>query len=245
MKIIYLILFYLLFCQGNAFTQPANDDPCGAITIPVSIGDLLGQNCNPTTAYGWSGSTLTSATPNPSCFATGYSNIRDVWYKLLVPASGKLQITVGAFFTHYLIAYNPAVCSATLTFSEISCLTYPGAYVPGIMNLTSLAPGSTIFLRVMRTTEAVNSISNIYMCAAEVLDIPIVDNSTRIGVGTLRPLAKLDVAGTAIVRDSLLVTNNIETRGNLKSKTIQLSGGANRGYILQSDTSGNASWVTP
>ncbi|AYQ31476.1 tail fiber domain-containing protein [Runella sp. SP2] len=51
--------------------------------------------------------------------------------------------------------------------------------------------------------------------------------SGNVGVGTSSPTAKLDV------------------NGNAKAKSIQLSDGAQNGYILQSDASGNASWVSP
>ncbi|MEO6455380.1 MAG: hypothetical protein ABIN97_14970 [Ginsengibacter sp.] len=245
MKFVFFFFSCILFFTANLFAQPANDDACGAINIPVNPGDILGQNCTPTTVYSWSAATLTGATPNPSCIATGLSNIRDVWYKLIVPSSGKLQISVKATQAHYLVAYRPALCTATLTFSEIACYAYPGVDAIGIMSLSSLTPSGTIYLRIMRSTNAANPNSSILMCAAGLLNIPVIDNSKRVGIGSSNPLAKLDVVGTAIIRDSLLVSNNIETRGNLKAKTIQLTNGANNGNLLRSDANGNASWVTP
>ncbi|MBB3841150.1 hypothetical protein FHS57_005171 [Runella defluvii] len=51
--------------------------------------------------------------------------------------------------------------------------------------------------------------------------------SGNVGVGTSSPTAKLEV------------------NGNAKAKSIQLSDGAQNGYILQSDANGNASWANP
>jgi hypothetical protein len=49
----------------------------------------------------------------------------------------------------------------------------------------------------------------------------------NVGVGTLTPVAKLDVAGSA------------------KANKIQLTDGATDGYVLKSDAAGNAAWVSP
>lgn len=55
----------------------------------------------------------------------------------------------------------------------------------------------------------------------------IIDSNGKVGIGTSNPAEKLDVEG--------------------KSKTteFQMTNGANNGYVLQSDESGNGSWVTP
>ena len=216
MKSIYVITICILFFAKNINAQPANDEPCNAATIPV-ITDVLGQNCTPTT-YSWTGATLTGATPNPSCVTNLPSNIRDVWYKVTMPSSGKLEIRIIALVSYFLVAYS-GVCTATISLNELSCLTYPGGNATSVMTLASLAPGTTIYLRITRATALPLSNGSILMCASEVL--PAVDNSTRVGVGTTSPLAKLDVAGTVIIRDSLLVTNSIETGSNLKAVSIE------------------------
>lgn len=53
----------------------------------------------------------------------------------------------------------------------------------------------------------------------------IFDNGTNIGIGTTSPSAKLDVAGTT------------------KTANLQMTAGANNGYVLKSDANGNATWV--
>ncbi|RYE17291.1 MAG: hypothetical protein EOP51_24170, partial [Sphingobacteriales bacterium] len=78
-------------CASN--TGAFADDPCNAGYFPVAAGDPLGQACMPTRAFTWAGATLTPAVPNPSCLQNmPAADIRDVWFKVKVPATGKLQI---------------------------------------------------------------------------------------------------------------------------------------------------------
>jgi len=52
-------------------------------------------------------------------------------------------------------------------------------------------------------------------------------STANVGIGTSAPSQKLEVVGTT------------------KTTGLQVTGGANSGYVLQSDASGNASWVNP
>lgn len=240
-RLILLFSFLLCYCY-QSFAQPVNDDPCGAITIPVSSPDFTGNNCSASTTYSWTNATLTAATPNPSCAASGFSYIRDVWYKLTVPASGKIQFTLNAALPVFLTFYNASSCSSTLTFSEIKCLPYTTTTRDSIVSLSSLTVGASIFLRVARTFEMPNPTGSIYLCAAESISTPAIDNSKRIGIGTNQPLAKLDVVGTTIIRDSLQVGKSIETQTQLITRDIQIKNNAGADKILVSDAAGNGQW---
>jgi hypothetical protein len=242
MKVVCLITACILLPIINMFAQALNDEPCNATTIPVNL-DVLGQSCTLST-YSWTGATLTAATPNPSCVVSGASNVRDVWFKVTIPASGKLQITIKASQAYFLVAYK-GVCTSTINLIELSCSSYPGGDIMQNMQLTSLAPGTVIYLRVTRPTSIAIPIGSISLCALEVLEILAIDNIKKVGIGTTSPLAKLDVVGTVIIRDSLLVANSIETRSDLKAKTLQVTSGAVNGSILQADANGKASWVSP
>jgi hypothetical protein len=59
----------------------------------------------------------------------------------------------------------------------------------------------------------------------------IVSSSGAVGIGTATPAYPLDVAGNANVS------------GNIYTAGFRMTNGANANYIMQSDASGNASWV--
>lgn len=242
-SLIIILLIQLVLFTTNCFAQPSNDDPCGAIQIPV-FTDVLGLDCTPTTTYSWNGATLTTAISNPSCITPGIPDVTDVWYKLVVPSSGKFKINLNAPDGLFLAIYGPSNCTSAISFSALSCLAYPGGNVPGTITTSLLTPASTVYLRILSTLLPTNPAGiSILLCASAVL--PAIDNTQKVGIGTNNPLAKLDVAGTAIVRDSLLVAKNIETRANLKSNSLQVTGGAVNGNLLQSDSNGNGTWVSP
>lgn len=124
MRAFHLTLVFLGICTYS-LAQPANDDPCAAMSIPVSAPDYLGQPCTPATIYFWTGATLTSATPNPSCVASGFSNIRDVWYKMVVPPSGTIKVSINAPVQYIITFYKPNNCSNTLTLQKRVVLYTP------------------------------------------------------------------------------------------------------------------------
>jgi hypothetical protein len=55
----------------------------------------------------------------------------------------------------------------------------------------------------------------------------VYNNGGNVGIGNTTPAQKLDVSGTT------------------KTVNLQITNGANAGYVLQSDASGNAAWVSP
>jgi hypothetical protein len=65
-----------------------------------------------------------------------------------------------------------------------------------------------------------------------VIESPTVDNliylkGTNVGIGTSTPSVKLDVSGTT------------------STTNLKITNGATNGYVLQSDASGNATWINP
>jgi hypothetical protein len=266
MKVFHLILVFLGICSFS-LAQPPNDDPCAAISIPVSPPDYLGQPCTPATFYDWTGATLTTATPNPSCVASGFSNIRDVWYKMVVPPSGTIKVSINAASQYIITFYKPSNCNNTLVFAEAGCTVYTTANTTLSIDLASLTPASTIYMRIMRSPANVQASGSVKICALESLTPVAIDNAKRVGIGTNAPLAKLDVVGTAIVRDSLSVGKNLEVKenvrvaknliildslsvgkdffvnGNVKAKAMQITTGAGANKMMVSDATGNGTWV--
>ena len=72
----------------------------------------------------------------------------------------------------------------------------------------------------------------------------------NVGIGTSTPTNKLEVVGNTSITGNIGVgttspTNKLEVIGKIKTNDLQITTGATSGFILQTDASGNASWVTP
>lgn len=193
-------------CVSN--TNVLADEPCNAGFFPVDTPDPLGQDCTPVTSYSWSGATLTPAIPNPSCIAPmPGANVRDVWFKIRVPASGCVRLN-HTYNGTCLAAYTATSCNGV--FTELGC-TFFG------LNWTNLTPNTILYIRVMRYTGTSAAVDNgsAKICVAESNKVPVSNNNTKVGIGIDTPFAKLDVVGTGIFRDKLTALGNIETRGDL------------------------------
>jgi hypothetical protein len=114
-----------------------NDEPCTAISIPV------GSSCT-YTAGTTVGSTNSAGIPAPGC--ASYSG-PDVWYSLVVPANGAVQINsnTGTTTDGGMAIYSGACGSLTL----ISCDddSSPNGAMP-MISATGLTAGSTIYIRM-------------------------------------------------------------------------------------------------
>lgn len=193
-------------CVSNNYTLA--DEPCNAGFFTIDPADPLGQDCTPVDTYSWAGATLTPAIPNPSCIAPmPGANVRDVWFKLRVPATGKLRVN-HTYNGTCMVAYTATACNGT--FTELGC-TFFG------LNWTNLTPNSIIYIRMMRYTGTSAAIADgsAKICAAESNQVPTANNSTRVGIGIDTPFAKLDVVGNGIYRGTLTTLGSIETRGDL------------------------------
>ena len=260
MKFFISILLISMYC-GSKAQAPINDDPCGAIEIPVVTADVIATDCIPTQLYSYSNASLTTGVPSPSCSGPS-DNIRDVWYKCIVPASGKLVFNITDASTDFILsAYTASSCSST--FTEIGCNDDTHGGMPYLI-FTNLTPGITIYFRLFNYTASVITDGSLKICAADYLtSFPVVDNTTKVGVGVANPLGKLDIAGTGIFRDNLIagknidargnitVTGNIETKGNITTTgnlvgySLQLTSPTISGYLLSSDNVGHALWTAP
>lgn len=207
------VLYDINIANGNikiCVSNPAAlaDEPCSAGLFEVDPPDPLSQNCVPYKQFSWTGASLTPAIPNPSCLFSGYYPfIRDVWFKVKVPASGKLRINMTD--CGYLIqVFTATACNGT--YNEIACLN---CVTPGVFN--SLVPNSTIYCRVFRNSSVAQTDGTVKICVAEGNQVPGIDNGPKVGIGIDTPFAKLDVVGTGIFRDKLMAATDVEVRGNL------------------------------
>jgi hypothetical protein len=222
------ILFSVIICGiavcANA-QAPLNDDPCGAIDVPVMAASPITVDCTPTQVYSYTNATGTAGVPNPTCGATLTPlNIRDVWYKCTVPASGKIVVkTLEGSSDLVMSVYSATACNGI--FTELACNDDYGSLYPRLQ-LNGLNAGSVIYIRIFVFPTSIITGATFKMCIKDYgTNFPLVDNSTKIGIGTNDPVAKLDIAGTGIFRDSLIVVKNMETRGNLNvTGNLQLTG---------------------
>jgi hypothetical protein len=218
----------LKLCVSN----PASlaDEPCNAGFINVSPGDPLGQTCLKPQTFTYSGATLTAGIPNPDCIGSMVpSNIRDVWMKVRVPASGKLFLQTPYNGAYYLIQVLSApACNGT--FTQVACALSSVSAV----SLSALVPNSVLYLRVFYWSSGINPNGTFNICAEARNDIPAVNNTIgKVGIGIDSPFTKLQVVGSGFFHDKIVAGSDIETRGNLivRGNIINAAGG-NAGVSL-------------
>lgn len=140
-------------------TPPPNDNPCGALALPVAQGCYFNQPFSNqfATTTGGSAPGVVSI-PAPSC---GAPVTNDVWFTATVPANGQLQLdtddlllTDGA----YAVYTATGSCgSSNLSLTQVAAGS-GGCSAGGSTNgtlmptstLTGLVPGSTVYIRVWR-----------------------------------------------------------------------------------------------
>lgn len=135
-KAFSLIILMLAGIAGFA-QAPVNDDPCAAITLPVSAtcNYQTFTNVNSTTSTGF---------PAPGC--ASYNGF-DVWFQVTVPAGGALifDTQIGTITDAGMAIYS-GDCN-TMTLIACDDDSSPNGAMPMITR-TGLTPGSTIWIRV-------------------------------------------------------------------------------------------------
>lgn len=177
---------FLVIC-GKA--QPANDNPCGAITLTVNA-TCVNFGVAPSTAT----ATNTTGVPAPGC--ANYQN-RDVWYKLTVPANGavSIQTTAGGITDGGMAAYTATACGGTFTL--VQCNDDFGASTMPRLDLTCLTPGSTLYIRFWRKGNGAGGTFNI--CASTLTPPATPANDDPCGAIALTAAASCTpVAGTTV-----------------------------------------------
>lgn len=158
-----LILILVLFSSISVFSQ--SDDPCGAPLLNVN------SSCTFAT-FTTSGSTETFGAPLPGCgsFLGG-----DVWFTLVVPANGNVQIDSDDIdFTDSGMAAYSGTCSSLTLIECDDDGSNNGAM--SFLDLSGLTPGETIWIRFW---EYGNDVSGDFqICANEFVLAPPATNST-------------------------------------------------------------------
>jgi hypothetical protein len=211
----------LLSCITLAFTAqaqaPINDDPCGAIAIPVSAPQDLVSNipCTPLTQYTNATATNSTGYAAPTCGTSTPSF--DSWYKCVVPASGNLAInTLVVNGDPIMQVFSASACSAApSSFVALGCDDDAGEGLAPYLVLQGLVPGTTVYVRIFFFPSDVSQ-RQYKICVSDFNAVPALDNITKVGIGTQTPLATLEVNGKSIFRDTAIFSKAIDARGGIK-----------------------------
>lgn len=142
---------------GTPTPVPPNDDPCGAIALPVvttSCNYMNFSTVGATTSSGVGIPTPASCAGGSPPQQGGFNNSpqpKDVWFSIVVPSTGNITITAqpGYGINDVAMALYSGTCN---NLTQIACAddyNYPGTandFKPFI-NATGLTPGSTVYLR--------------------------------------------------------------------------------------------------
>lgn len=207
------MLAILLPIYLNAMAQPANDNPCGAIALPVI------ENADPCTltSYNIAGATWLNLAVPQGCNNSSLQ-YPDVWYTFSTSKSN-ISIKVGCGISYQL--YSTTSCSGT--FSMLT--DCKGCADGGGEIFYDVTPGSIYYLRVNQNATGGNF--SFSLC----INTNQVASNHRVGINTLLPTENLDVAGTVKFRNTVKFNNGFNLTANA---------GTNK--VLASDASGNANW---
>lgn len=131
-----LLMLVILLAGFNSFAQPANDNPCNAIALPISV------TCEPVSGTNVDATDSPATIPDPDC---GQYQGADVWFKVTVPAAG--SITVQGFEGSM---EDGAMAFYTGTCDNLTLLDCNDDHAPGHMprlTASGLTPGATIWVR--------------------------------------------------------------------------------------------------
>lgn len=212
MKNIFLLLSFFPF---SIFAQaPANDIPCGAITLPV----VNGSECPSPAIYQWKNATFGYNTfVSPSCGNFSNNNSKDVWFTFVATSANTSIVFSQAYgVSHDLAAaiYDAEACD--LYYDLQGCNDNEGPDNYPQLSFYNFVPGRIYYVRVWQTNTAIDS-GSAKIC---VVSEPLAATSANMGVNTKFPSAGLDVNGTMKIRGG--------------------TPGLNK--VLTSDALGNASW---
>ncbi|UOQ53442.1 fibronectin type III domain-containing protein [Hymenobacter cellulosivorans] len=124
-------------------TPPVNDEPCGAITVPVVAGcasPTQGTNDGATT-------TTPSGYTNPGCGIA--ASPLDVWYKFTTAATGASSTAVSVTTTGVAAGQVRVFSAASCTgpFTQVGC-KFSSTATAGTLDLTALTPSTTYYVFV-------------------------------------------------------------------------------------------------
>jgi hypothetical protein len=163
----FRVFTYNLNATSNFTTcinlPPANDDPCGAVTLTPGNPGVTSCGTNTVGDVSLATQTINSS----SCSFTGTQ--RDVWYKFVATAtSHTITVTGSSSFDAVIQAYTMATCSSAVTSIGCSDNNFTGG--TETLQLNGLTVGNTYYYRVFHDGSSVPSTTTFTTC---VLTAPV------------------------------------------------------------------------
>lgn len=152
-------------CFTYLADPPANDECANAIPLTVGANGI----CSEVTGTN-SGATSSAGIPAPGC--GGYLG-GDVWYSMVVPASGNITIATDYAASSSVSDLDMAIYSGTCgSLTLIECDDFDGIGLMPFITRTGLTPGATIYLRIWEYAN--NTFGEFDLCVS---DPPASDNN--------------------------------------------------------------------
>ncbi|MDO7847070.1 T9SS type A sorting domain-containing protein [Hymenobacter sp. M29] len=131
-------------CVGQGATGPANDDCVGAIDVPVSTTGT----CTTQVSADNTLATASAGVPAPTC--ASYNNGRDLWFSVVVPASGNVTVrtvvsTTGTDVGDTGMTMYSGTCS---NLTLLGCSDDEGGGTKSLLAYTGRTPGEVLYVRV-------------------------------------------------------------------------------------------------
>ncbi len=145
----------LIACNTSPTAILVTVDP--AITNDICLANLPAGLINVTSTPNYILRSLTGATASPGAACVGIN--KDIWFRAVVPANGEVHVitqehndpTVSLNITSALVQiFTATTCSTGL--SQVACNSGGAAANMAYAAATGLTPGSTVYIRLARTT---------------------------------------------------------------------------------------------
>ncbi len=238
MKVLKLPLFLgiiLSISTASLAQAPTYDEPCGAISLPVSY---TSDGCL-ATATGIDMANITFASglalPTAGTCVAGNTN-PDAWFKFVGPSNQQVVIYLQQNYwnsanTSYIqIIYADACNSA---YYNQGCFTVNSNVTSGQSFTIPTSGGITYYIRYVRGQ--LDTPATIKMC----LTTGAVPPSSKVGINTNEPATNFDVAGETRFRHSVTVLGNEAINGSLTvgGGVSSGSGFGGKNYYAEADGS--------
>jgi len=206
-------LLSYLFLLTIVFVNAQNDDCSGAISLNVGANFALGAITSTNV-----GATTDGAIPSCNSFA-----VENVWFKVVVPASGKLKIetreALNSPFNNTVLSVYSGTCGS---LTQIACDDDSGVSEYSLISLTNQTPGSTLYISVWKKSYISMSNGQFKISAYDPVQ-PVNDNcsaATSLAVGNNFASGAITVSNLGATTDYSLPSCQTMASDNIWFKAI-------------------------